>query len=107
MQSIACTGLLAHAQLDDNNGGGEDKCASTTAQPLSHADQTNHGANTTSSDNPYAATGYGQVQGGHLAGTEGKADNKFPLGQSPGGTDGNRGYECDQNPGVGNGNPAH
>jgi hypothetical protein len=74
---------------------------------LSHADSTGGGANTTSEDNPYAATGYGQVQGGHLAGTEGKADNKNPLGQAPNGTDDNRGYECDQNPGIGNGNPAH
>ena len=104
---LACTGLLAHARPTANNGAGSTQCESTSPQPLSHADQTGHGANTTSSDNPYAATGFGQVQGGHLAGTEGKADNKFPPGQAPDGTDGNRGYECDQNPGIGNGDPAH
>jgi hypothetical protein len=38
-------------------------------------------------------------------GTVGRADAKAPNGQSP--EDHNRGYECDDNPGVGNGNPAH
>ena len=38
-------------------------------------------------------------------GTVGRADDKAPRGQSAG--DRNRGYECDDNPGVGNGNPAH
>jgi hypothetical protein len=104
---LACTGILANADLPANKGAGSTACESTTPQPLSHADMTDHGANTTAGSNPYAATGFGQVQGGHLAGTEGKADNKFPLGQAPNGTDLNRGFECDQNPGIGNGNPAH
>jgi hypothetical protein len=38
-------------------------------------------------------------------GSVGRADDKAPKGQSAG--DHNRGYECDDNPGVGNGNPAH
>jgi hypothetical protein len=38
-------------------------------------------------------------------GSVGKADNKAPHGQHDG--DKNRGYECDDNPGIGNGNPAH
>jgi hypothetical protein len=42
-------------------------------------------------------------------GTVGKADDKNPPGQLPGGSDNNNGYECDGNHGVGNdgGNPAH
>ncbi len=41
------------------------------------------------------------------AGTVGRADSKFPPGQSPDGTDRNNGYECDGNGGVGQTNPAH
>ena len=43
-------------------------------------------------------------------GTVGKADNKNPKGQQPGGNDHNKGYECEPgntNKGVGKGNPAH
>src|SRR4051812_10455520 len=104
---LACTGQLSNAHPADNAGAGSTQCETTTPQPLSNADMNDHGANNPSNDNPYLANGYGQVQGGHLAGTEGRADNKFPLGQFPNGTDSNRGYECDQNPGIGNGNPAH
>jgi len=76
------------------------------------------------SPNPYAACpgqGSNETGGsGNLAhpnqpgpGEVGKADNQNPgansggHGQQPDGTDHNRGYECDQNPGVGDGNPAH
>jgi hypothetical protein len=38
-------------------------------------------------------------------GTVGNADGKAPAGQSVG--DKNKGYECDANHGIGNGNPAH
>ena len=38
-------------------------------------------------------------------GSVGRADDKAPRGQSAG--DHNRGYECDDNHGIGNGNPAH
>ena len=41
------------------------------------------------------------------AGSEGKADSKFPPGQAPDGSDHNNGYECDGNGGVGQKNPAH
>jgi hypothetical protein len=43
-------------------------------------------------------------------GTVGQADNKNPRGQQPGGSDHNKGYECEPgstNKGVGKGNPAH
>jgi hypothetical protein len=38
-------------------------------------------------------------------GSVGKADNKSPIGQKL--DDMNKGYECDDNKGVGRGNPAH
>lgn len=41
------------------------------------------------------------------AGCVGNADNKFPPGQAPNGSDHNNGYECDGNSGVGKTNPAH
>ena len=45
------------------------------------------------------------------AGCVGKADNKHPPGQEPDENDNNKGYECDDNKGVGaqrgSGNPAH
>ena len=39
------------------------------------------------------------------SGTRGQADDKNPLGQSA--NDNNKGYECDDNGGVGQTNPAH
>lgn len=65
---------------------------------------------------PYDPTGVGSNQpgsggGGAVgmpdAGTVGNADAKNPPGQLPGGGDLNKGYECDNQSGVGNGNPAH
>jgi hypothetical protein len=59
-------------------------------------------------------TGVGEPSGNGVAttqpaaGTKGKADSKCPPGQEPdGATDGNAGYECDTNQGVGQTNPAH
>ena len=51
--------------------------------------------------------GDGKAAGKPCAGCVGKADNKNPAGQMPGGSDNNAGYECDRNRGVGQGNPAH
>ncbi|NUT93165.1 MAG: LPXTG cell wall anchor domain-containing protein [Saccharothrix sp.] len=83
-------------------------------QPPSNADFTDHGANT---HGPYDSTrdgslsengnGDGQQVGQPCAGCVGNADNKNPPGQLPGGSDGNAGYECDRNAGVGRSNPAH
>ncbi|MFD8493425.1 LPXTG cell wall anchor domain-containing protein [Amycolatopsis sp. NPDC059657] len=83
-------------------------------QPPSGADFSGNGANT---HGPYDSTrdgsasangnGGGQANGKPCAGCVGKADNKNPHGQLPGGSDANAGYECDTNHGVGRGNPAH
>ena len=61
-----------------------------------------------------AASENGSKDGGGgkpCAGCVGKADNKNPPGQSPDENDSNKGYECDDNGGVGahrgTGNPAH
>ncbi len=86
----------------------------TNPQSASNGDVSGNGANT---HGPYDSTrdgspsqngnGGGQGVGKPCAGCVGKADNKNPPGQLPGGSDGNAGYECDRNNGVGRGNPAH
>lgn len=83
-------------------------------QPSSNADFTGNGAN---DHGPYDSTrdgspsgngnGGGEAVGKPCAGCVGKADNKNPPGQLPGGSDANAGYECDTNHGVGRTNPAH
>ncbi|MEV6238082.1 hypothetical protein [Lentzea sp. NPDC051838] len=83
-------------------------------QPPSNADFSGNGANV---HGPYDSTrdgspslngnGNGEAVGKPCAGCVGKADNKNPNGQMPGGSDANKGYECDANHGVGRSNPAH
>jgi hypothetical protein len=52
--------------------------------------------------------GDGNANGKPCAGCVGNADNKNPKGQMPDAKrDGNNGYECDNNNGVGKSNPAH
>ena len=51
--------------------------------------------------------GDGKATGKPCAGCVGKADEKNPPGQAPDGSDDNKGYECDDNSGVGKSNPAH
>ena len=73
-----------------------------------------HGAN---QPGPYDPNGVGEPSGNGksednngkrpCAGCVGNADAKNPPGQMPGGSDGNAGYECDRNQGVGKTNPAH
>lgn len=86
----------------------------TSPQPTSNADFSGHGANV---HGPYDSTrsgapalngnGGGAAVGKPCAGCVGKADNKNPPGQLPGGSDPNAGYECDRNHGIGKTNPAH
>jgi len=83
-------------------------------QPPSNADFSDNGANV---HGPYDSTrdgspsmngnGGGEAVGQPCAGCVGKADNKNPPGQLPGGSDANKGYECDANHGIGRTNPAH
>src|SRR3712207_5548996 len=51
--------------------------------------------------------GDGNANGKPCAGCVGNADDKNPPGQLPGPEDHNKGYECDENSGVGKTNPAH
>ena len=86
----------------------------TDPQSASNGDFSGNGANT---HGPYDSTrdgspamngnGGGKGVGKPCAGCVGKADNKNPPGQMPGGSDGNAGYECDRNNGIGKSNPAH
>jgi LPXTG-motif cell wall-anchored protein len=102
-----------HSQGDASTQGAYDE-----AQPLSTADQNSGGANGQCPGGPYCSTrdgsasgngnGDGKATGKPCAGCVGKADNKNPNGQSPdAASDGNAGYECDGNRGIGQSNPAH
>jgi LPXTG-motif cell wall-anchored protein len=97
--------------------------ASTTGeynepQPESTADQNDGGANAgTCPEGQYCSTrdgsasqngeGDGKATGRPCMGCVGKADNKNPNGQVGESPSKNKGYECDDNKGIGKGNPAH
>ena len=86
-------------------------------QPTSTADDNAGGANGQCTEGVYCSTrdgsasqngnGGGTATGKPCAGCVGKADNKNPKGQQPGGSDHNNGYECDGNNGIAKTNPAH
>jgi hypothetical protein len=86
-------------------------------QPISRADANSGGANGQCPGGPYCSTrdgsaslngnGNDKAVGRPAAGSVGRADNKNPHGQMPNGADGNAGYECDRNHGIGRRNPAH
>jgi len=86
-------------------------------QPISRADANSGGANGQCPGGPYCSTrdgsaslngnGNDKAVGRPAAGSVGRADNKNPHGQMPNGADGNAGYECDSNHGIGRSNPAH
>ncbi len=123
--SAVGTGLAAPG---NGNGGGPSNAPGQTGTspgqqgtppgqdktPPGQAQSNGHGANTTG---PYDPNGVGQPSGNGkstnnngnrpCAGCVGNADAKNPPGQLPGGSDANRGYECDENQGVGKTNPAH
>ena len=104
----------AGASPGNGKGGGQPSGDTSAPQPASNADYSGHGANV---HGPYDSTrdgsasqngnGNGKAVGKPCAGCVGKADNKNPPGQLPGGSDNNAGYECDRNHGVGRSNPAH
>src|SRR5918995_1943604 len=104
-----------------SDGGSSDAVPPPPGPALEGSSQ-DGGANSTSG--PYdpdptdpGASGVGQPSGNGkstdnngnrpCAGCVGKADYKNPPGQLPDGSDHNKGYECDENEGVGKMNPAH
>lgn len=115
--AFACSLVIpAGAYAEPGDGGGRDKVVfgeSGEPQPQSNADQNPGGANNGGDCGAYCSTRdgslaqNGQARSGHEAGSKGAADNKYPPGQAPDGTDHNNGYECDGNNGVGVSNPAH
>ena len=97
--AVVAAGLLsfgmagtAHAAGGANNGCGP-YCPTNVGAPTG-----NGYGNANAHANPNGLPGAGSV---------GKADAKFPPGQAPDGSDNNKGYECDDNGGVGKTNPAH
>jgi hypothetical protein len=101
----------------DKNGkgvGNADAVSPPEQMPGGSDGDAGHGAN---QPGPYDPNGVGQPSGNGksednngkrpCAGCVGNADAKNPPGQMPGGSDGNAGYECDRNQGVGKTNPAH
>lgn len=106
------------ADTHDEDGTAGTSGETDEEQPLSTADENDGGANGDCPEGEYCSTrdgsasengaGDGEATGKPCAGCVGKADNKNPQGQLPDAEqDGNRGYECDDNQGVGQGNPAH
>lgn len=84
-----------------------------TCQDYSDPDSGN-GANTSGSYDPNCDGGPsqngndgGRASGRPCEGCVGNADDKNPPGQAPDGTDGNSGYECDGNHGIGGENQPH
>jgi len=95
-----------HGDAGNKNAG----CNQNKATPEHHYDADCDGS---ASENGGGNNGGGNSDGGGkpCAGCVGKADNKHPPGQEPDENDRNKGYECDDNKGVGarrgTGNPAH
>ena len=105
------------SQADHSSGTAGTSGDPSQPQPKSNADQNPGGANNGGDCGAYCSTrdgsasgngnGDGKATGKPCAGCVGKADNKNPPGQRPDASDGNQGYECDGNNGIGKTNPAH
>ena len=118
------TGTIAASTASGTTGGSDHSAgnAGTFGNPTQPQPTTQNevpggpGANN-QTNNPYGSTrngspslngnGKGNATGKPCAGCVGRADNKNPKGQAPGGSDNNAGYECDRNHGIGRSNPAH
>ena len=95
---------------NSDDGGSSSQGSST--QGCNQNKETPEGHYDAKCDGSASENGGGSGGGGRpCAGCVGKADNKNPPGQSPDENDHNKGYECDDNGGVGarrgSGNPAH
>jgi LPXTG-motif cell wall-anchored protein len=109
--ALVSVGSTAYADPGHGKAVGKDQ------QSSSSQDAGGQGANAQCPGGPYCANGDGspsqngngggKATGKPCAGCVGKADDKNPKGQLPGGSDPNKGYECDQNNGIGKTNPAH
>ena len=91
-----------------NNGAG---CNQNKETPEHHYDADCDGSASENGGGGNGGGGNDKGGGKPCAGCVGKADNKHPPGQDPDENDKNKGYECDDNKGVGadrgSGNPAH
>ena len=126
-QVQASRGQASRGQASGHTSGGTAGTSGdpTQPQPVSGADDNSGGANGQCTGGEYCSTRdgspsgngneVGEATGKPCAGCVGKADNKNPPGQMPNAADdGNSGYECDTNNGIGKGkdgqsagNPAH
>jgi type II secretory pathway pseudopilin PulG len=91
-------------------GQSSDSCQNTNTGNWSGNGANHHGPYDSTCDGSASKNGNGGggANGRPCAGCVGNADNKNPKGQYPDGNhDGNAGYECDGNNGVGRSNPAH
>jgi len=86
-------------------------CNQNKPTPEQHYDADCDGSASENGGGHENAGANGNGGGKPCAGCVGKADNKHPPGQEPNEDDRNKGYECDDNKGVGaqrgTGNPAH
>ena len=100
-----------------NQGGGNGANQGGNGANQGGGNGANQGGSGANQPGPYDPSGVGQPSGNGksddnngkrpCAGCVGNADDKNPRGQLPGGSDHNKGYECDANQGVGKTNPAH
>lgn len=91
-------------------GQSSSSCTNTNTGNFSGSGANHHGPYDTTCDGTASRNGNGggTASGRPCAGCVGNADNKNPKGQySNGNHDGNAGYECDGNNGIGRSNPAH
>ena len=112
--SQAGTHSQAQGQANGQTQSPQTQSGSGGAQRQANTQSDGRGANQTG---PYDPSGVGLPSGNGkstsnngkrpCAGCVGSADTKNPPGQLPGGQDANKGYECDENQGVGKTNPAH
>jgi len=91
--------------FNSSSGGGQTQAGTTSSER--GANQSGPFTSDPSAKEQPSGNGNSTNNNSHkpCAGCVGNADDKNPPGQSP--NDHNRGYECDQNQGVGQGNPAH
>jgi hypothetical protein len=102
--SSAKTSSSATTTAGNKNAGCHQTAYGATGPGANHSGPYNDTCDGTASGN---GNGGGKAVGKPCAGCVGKADEKNPKGQYPGGSDHNKGYECDGNHGIGRTNPAH